>query len=700
MPSVSLSVKTDGNRTAGRITLAHGTFRDSWFAKPQGRRLCSALADAALSYAQSGFHVFPVWNVTGNRCGCGAFPCGDDNKTAGKHPMQSLVPAGKDNATSDPAQIAHWWQLAPDANIGIATAPSGLVILDVDVSKQKRGRESLAEIDSQLDDTLTSITGSGGLHAYYLRAPDIEPFSRIDARPGLDIVGNGYVIAPPSMHLSGNRYRWINVRPIVQMPRILRELKKERPDRIHKDEVGAPITEGGRNNAMFKLGAAIRATGIDYNAVRAALHMENARRFQPPLPDDEVDQIAIKVMRHARVDRDVAASAIVADEIRDLLGKPDTEIALWIRDVASKPRRPMRFYSTGNLQLDALLGGGIATSHVCGIIGPPSVGKSAFVGSLCMQLQTEVPILSVSTELSRYELMVRIAALRKGFPWRDAMKGSHDALLLESVRDLRLKLIGSDELDTNDPIGCITRQALDMQNETGQMPGIVIDYVQLLARGGEDGMRARVGELTLKIRKLAQILDTFIIAVFSTSREYYGGDRMEKLRILNDPTAYLKAAKESGDIEFDCATILFLDVDQLAQGLPKPSRAVVARCRVGEVGFAGYRAHLDTGLWLPDPLAASEFVNGGARKQEQKTAVMHTDEQLVLQTVARLQGRQWAELRDLCGISRDRAQAAKMRLLSSGDLVDVAETTYDDDTHRKHTRHIIRLGNRTGNTGV
>lgn len=106
---------------------------------------------------------------------------------------------------------------------------------------------------------------------------------------------------------------------------------------------------------------------------------------------------------------------------------------------------------------------------------------------------------------------------------------------------------------------------------------------------------------------MAQLLDTVVIAVFSTSRGYYGGGRLEQLRAMDDPTVYLSAAKESGDIEFDCATILFLDVDQLVEGPAKPARAVVARCRMGSIGAAGYRARLDVGAWEPDPLAASEM---------------------------------------------------------------------------------------------
>lgn len=648
----------------------------------------SAVLDAALTYAAAGIRVFPVWAPVDGVCLCGDAKC----EQIGKHPMESLVPHGWHDSTLDPATIARWFQNAPRANLGLETARSGLVVLDVDVSGKKRGRESLAEIDSQLPDTLTALTGSDGIHAYYLRPPDLEPFTRIGALPGIDIIGNGYVIAPPSIHQSGKSYRWINNKALVQLPPVLRNLRKAPTTQIPTSEVGAPIVEGGRNNALFRLGAALRATGIDVQAIRAALHLENRRRFSPPLSDEEVDTVAVKVMRHARVERDVALGAQVADELSDLIASKQSEPALWIREVAKEPGKPVTYCSTGNMQLDTLLGGGLGSSMLTGIIGPPSVGKSAYVGTLALQLQIDAPVLSISTELTRPDLAKRYASLVKGWVWRDAIKGNYDAELVEAVSNLSIKLVGTDELDIHDPIGFIVKQALAIRDETGKMPRILLDYVQQLARG-EDA-RAKVGDLTLKLRKMSQLLDTVVIAVFSTSREFYAGGKIEKLRTKNDPTGFLVAAKESGDIEYDCANLIYLDVDQLVTGQPKPARAVVARARTGEPGFAGYRAHLDVGRWVPDPLACLEFVTGGAHHAAIKKTVLDLDDQLVLKAVERNPGKVWRDLRDLCGVSRDRANAARIRLLSSGHLVETPHSTLDENQRQTVRQVLSTAGNR------
>lgn len=648
--------------------------------------MSSEILDAALTYAASGFRVFPLWSVVGGRCACGLEIC----EHPGKHPMATLVPRGKLDATSDPAIIRAWFLNAPLANLGLETEQSGLVVLDVD--PRHGGKESLSEFDSELSTTLTVVTGGGGLHAYYLRPPELSRFpSQQAVRPGIDLVGNGYVVAPPSLHISGQRYRWANNAPIVQLPSVLRGLKKPTASIVTlNDSATTPVVEGGRNNSLFRLGAALRSTAIGYDAVRAALHLENRRRFSPPLPDDEVDQVAAKVLRHAKVTRDVAIGAVVEDNLAQLVGKETSAPAVWIRDVAVEKSIPARFYSTGSAQLDVLLGGGFGTSMVTGIIGPPSTGKSSFVTTLTLELQKYLPVLSISTELTRPDLMKRVASVVKGWHWRDAIKGKYDEQYLGAVADLQIKLTGTDELDVADPTGFIVREALAIREETGHMPAVILDYLQQLAGSTDDSTRSRVGELTLKLRKLSQLLDTVVVAVFTTSREFYSPANIAKLRIANDPIAYLRAAKESGDIEYHCANLMYLDVDQSKEGQPKPARVVVARARVGEPGFAGYRAHLDVGRWVPDALAAPEVQIGGSQKVEAQRKIASIDEEMVVTAVRKTPGKVWNEYRDVCGIARARAQSAYMRLMSSGQLVETVQETHDAN-HRVIRKRIVSV---------
>lgn len=175
--------------------------------------------EAALAYAELGWAVLPVAGLSAGECGCGK-PCG----SPAKHPVTRH---GVYDASSDPVLIREWWRRTPGANVGIATGgASGLVVVDLDLLRG--GRESLRVVlaaGTELPPTLRSYTGGGGLHLFY-RQPEGVQVPNTAGRlpgvaaplPGIDLRGQGgYVVAPPSVHASGRRYRWDH-RSIASLP--------------------------------------------------------------------------------------------------------------------------------------------------------------------------------------------------------------------------------------------------------------------------------------------------------------------------------------------------------------------------------------------------------------------------------------------------------------------------------------------------
>ena len=633
---------------------------------------------AALEYASFGWHVFPIE------------PTQVGVKNSGKRPLTDVsigLVNGKDDATVDAARIDEIWARYPNANVAIACQPSKLVVLDVDVSEDKKGRESLAEFDAHLPETLTALTGGAGLHAVF-RSDDGDLIQRLGLRPGLDLIGKGYIVAAPSLHWTGKQYRWTVQKPPAKLPAVLRTAAgtRESVQPSEKLERGH-IQPGGRNVALYRLGATLRDSGIGREALAGALHWENQQRCLPPLADEELRLIVDSVLKRVTPSRDVAAGAVLNAELKALF-EPEPA-AMWIGEVAKKPRDPMRFYPTGFDQLDILLGGGLATRQVCGVIGPPSAGKSAFVNCLVETLQTQIPVLHVSTELPREEIYVRYAALKLGFPWREGMKGHvPNETMAEVTKSLRIVIIGSDNIDRTDPLGQIRREASRLREQTGVPPGIVVDYVQMLARGGDD-TRSKVGELTMGLRILSQDLDCPVIAVFSSRRDFYGGDKVEKMREGDDPTAYLVAAKESGDIEFDCASLLYLDVDKNFEGQPKPGRIAIARCRVGDVGFVGVRAALDVGRWVQDASATAEFNRPDPKSEDRRASSMERDALRIVELIERMPGRGWREIKMASNMGR-KADVALARLVEMNKVEVVREVFYDT-MQRRQTREIFRM---------
>lgn len=170
------------------------------------RLIHNPLLTSALAYAAKWWPVFPLHSISNGKCTCGKGMCDD----AGKHPRSIH---GFQDATLDPETIKRWWTFMwPNANIGIATGEvSGIVVLDVD--PRNGGDESFAEMEikfGKLPDTLRSKTGGGGWHIFFRHPGSYVKCTTI--MPGLDIKGDGgYIVAPPSLHHSGNLYQWEEV---------------------------------------------------------------------------------------------------------------------------------------------------------------------------------------------------------------------------------------------------------------------------------------------------------------------------------------------------------------------------------------------------------------------------------------------------------------------------------------------------------
>lgn len=262
------------------------------------------MAKHATAYARRGIPVFPLWWPTPQSeapCACGKPNCAN----VGKHPIGELAPKGLHSATTDLAVIARWWRTCPDANVAIPTgAASGVFVLDVD--PRHGGDESLYELErrnGELPEAPEAITGSGGRHIVFAHPGREIRNSSGKLGPGLDVRGDGgYIVAPPSLHASGQRYRWDAGRHIADLEQppapgwMLAALIEERP--LPAAPVGDLIPAGARNATLASLAGSMRRRGMAENAIAAALLIENIERCDPPLAEAEVREIAHSVSRY------------------------------------------------------------------------------------------------------------------------------------------------------------------------------------------------------------------------------------------------------------------------------------------------------------------------------------------------------------------------------------------------------------------
>jgi hypothetical protein len=160
--------------------------------------------DAARAYVARGWLVIPCHDLSTGACSCLSEHC----SSPGKHPR---VERGLHAATTDPALVDRWWTRWPTASVGVRTgSESGLVVLDIDPRHGgSRTIKSLIDRHGDLRDVPRVRTGAGGWHLYFAHPGVPVPNSAGRLGPGLDVRGDGgYVIAPPSGHVSGRSYRW------------------------------------------------------------------------------------------------------------------------------------------------------------------------------------------------------------------------------------------------------------------------------------------------------------------------------------------------------------------------------------------------------------------------------------------------------------------------------------------------------------
>lgn len=258
----------------------------------------------ALFFARLKMGVFPVHFITAEgMCSCGNASC----KHAGKHPM---TPHGFQDATIDEQAVSSYFTGEPCANIGIRTGMvSNVLVLDED--PDRGGSESLSTLTAQfgsLPVTTTTRTGSGGAHHWFAHpGHGLIVGNRQDMRPGLDFRGDGgYIVAPPSTHLSGSRYAFMEGKGLHQIglapaPTWLLDLAL---GNLESAPLGAspatdsPLEKGERHPTLFAMAGAMRQKGMSRAGIEAALKAENLARCNPPLTEKDIQKMVAGVLKY------------------------------------------------------------------------------------------------------------------------------------------------------------------------------------------------------------------------------------------------------------------------------------------------------------------------------------------------------------------------------------------------------------------
>ena len=155
----------------------------------------------------------------------------------------------------------------------------------------------------ELPDTVEQLTGGGGRQILF--QPTGSMVNSVKFAPGLDTRSTGgYVVVPPSLHISGRRYEWeISSRPdevpFAECPGwLVEKIAAAGPSggKVNRNENGwaakalEGVSQGERDHTGIKLAGYLFEKRLEAKEVLAILRLWNEKNG-PPMPDSQVEKI-------------------------------------------------------------------------------------------------------------------------------------------------------------------------------------------------------------------------------------------------------------------------------------------------------------------------------------------------------------------------------------------------------------------------
>jgi replicative DNA helicase len=259
-------------------------------------------------------------------------------------------------------------------------------------------------------------------------------------------------------------------------------------------------------------------------------------------------------------------------------GDPDRSIAdagLAVLEAAWKAQRegapPM--FGTGLLELDDILGGGLAPSNLIVLGGRPGHGKTSLGRQIAVhQARTyQFPVLFLSLEMTAEEqaagAMAAIAGVSASRIRTGRMSAAEAERAIVAQRDLAgLNIIFDDR--PRQSLSQIKMAIRRFRRKYGQPGLIVVDHLHLVKLNastikGNLGLVFAVGEVANELKEIAKDEKCPVLALAQLSRNKEGSD--DKVPTLGD-------LKNSGDIEAAADTVFFTHREELHLHKAKPTR--------------------------------------------------------------------------------------------------------------------------------
>jgi archaellum biogenesis ATPase FlaH len=327
----------------------------------------------ALKYLSFGFSVIPL-------------------KPKDKKPaITSWVEFQERKPTED--EIKSWF-FGKENNIAIVTgAISGLTVVDLD-------SQEAIEFSIKHNFPLTPLVKTGkGYHAYYRYKNGVRNFQKRDDMPGIDLRGDGgYVVAPPSIHPSGEVYKWVkgkglNESAMADLPEIV--LCKNPQEKTPLKELYSGVSKGSRNDSLARLCGSWVNDNLTYEECLENAFIWNSKNKEP-LPNKEIITTIKSIFEKHRRTHPEKNTTNTTDN--NNLKKTDTVAhTQWIEN-------GLIHFGIGDLldttpePIDWLVEDLIVSNALCLIDGLGASGKSILMLQLAVAVASGSPFLGFATQ--------------------------------------------------------------------------------------------------------------------------------------------------------------------------------------------------------------------------------------------------------------------------------------------------------------
>lgn len=309
------------------------------------------------------------------------------------------------------SEVREWFLKWHSVNVGIVTGNvSGIAIVDLDGPDGMKSAEQIG-----LSSSLVSFTGNGKQLWYKNSASELLK-NTVRCAPGIDVRGEGgYVVAPPSVHPNGKRYRFnrplsasvVENLPPFPMALFVKDVLSSETLIQSKNEVGwiAKALEemkiGNIDDTLFKICSRLRNDGLT-EADAYSLLSPHAQRVGAEAGhlEDKIRNVWDRYEpreSHSKTNNVNVSRAISQQLVLHSPANPDSLNEYKLRTKQSDSRNELK---TGYTAFDTLTKG-LKKGEVLTVAARTGVGKTNWIVTPCRTFcEQNKTVLLFSTEMS------------------------------------------------------------------------------------------------------------------------------------------------------------------------------------------------------------------------------------------------------------------------------------------------------------